>query len=65
MKLKKAVTVKAERGRKRERCGDKNNPRIAVTVKCKDDLGIAVKPVSINAWLSDRTSNLGSLFPEL
>lgn len=43
-----AVIVKAL---KTKGSGDKGHPRTTVTVKCKDNLRIAVKPKSINAWL--------------
>lgn len=51
--------------KKRERSGDKDNPRTTVTVECKDNLRIAVKPKNINAWFWNGSSNLGSLLTEL
>ena len=45
--------------------GDKANPRIADTVKCKDNLRIAVKPKSFNAWLWNGSWNWESLLVEL
>lgn len=54
-----------EKGRGERVSGDKDNPRTAVTVKCKQNLMIAVKPKSINAWLWNGSSNLGRLLVEL
>lgn len=45
--------------------GDKDNPRTAMTVEGKQNLRIAVKPKSINAWLWNGSSNLGSLLVKL